>query len=91
LGLDSAFLSFFLRSKAIVNQTTCLMTGNTLPRLQTADIHNLDIPLPSLEKQNEIAAHIQTIRDQAKQLRAEATAGLEQAKREVETMIIGQH
>ena len=89
LGLDSAFLSFFLRSKAILNQTNSLMTGNTLPRLQTADIHNLDIPLPPLEKQKEIATHIRTILDQAKQLRTEAVAGLELAKREVEAMILG--
>lgn len=55
------------------------------------DIKHILIPLPPLEKQNEIADHIQTIRDQAKQLRAEAAAGLEQAKREVEAMILGQH
>ena len=66
------------------------MTGNTLPRLQTVDIHNLEIPLPPLEKQNEIADHIQTIRDQAKQLRAEAAAGLEMAKQGVEVMILGE-
>lgn len=88
--IDPAFFSFFLRSKAVVNQTTYLMTGNTLPRLQTFDIQNLDIPLPPLEKQNEIAVHIQTIRDQAKQLRAEAVAGLERAKQEVEAMIFGE-
>lgn len=86
--IEPAFLSFFLRSKAVVNQTTCLMTGNTLPRLQTVDILNLDIPLPPLKKQNEVAAHIQTIRDQAKQLRADAVAGLEQARLEVEAMIL---
>lgn len=43
-----------------------------------------------LEKQNEIAAHIHTILDQAKQLRAEAAAGLEQARQEVEAMMLGQ-
>lgn len=54
-------------------------------------IRKVLVPLPPLEKQNEIAAHIQTIRDRAKQLRAEATAVLEQAKQEVEEMIIGRH
>lgn len=52
-------------------------------------LQKIPIPLPSLEKQNEIAAHIQAIRDQAKQLRTDAAAGLEQAKQEVEAMIIG--
>lgn len=52
-------------------------------------LQKIPIPLPPLERQNEIAAHFQAIRDQAKQLRAEAATGLEQAKREVEAMILG--
>lgn len=52
-------------------------------------LQKIPIPLPTLDKQNKIADHIQTIRDQAKQLRAEAAAGLEQAKQEVEAMILG--
>jgi restriction endonuclease S subunit len=58
--------------------------------IYSEDIKHILIPFPSLGKQNEIAAHIQTIRDQAKQLRAEAAAGLEQAKHEVEAMILGE-
>lgn len=52
-------------------------------------IKSCPVPLPPLEKQNEIVAQIQNIRDQAKQLRAEAATGLKRAKREVEAMIVG--
>lgn len=59
-------------------------------RVDELFFRKLSIPLPPIEKQNEIADHIQAIRTQAKQLRAEAAAGLEQAKQEVEAMILGE-
>jgi type I restriction enzyme S subunit len=48
------FLAIYLRSNLIVSQTKHLMTGNTLPRLQTEDIRRLPVPRISLEKQDEI-------------------------------------
>lgn len=51
-------------------------------------LRSLPIPLPPLEKQNEIAQHIQSIRDQAKQLKNDAKTILKQAKQEVELMIL---
>jgi len=47
------------------------------------------IPLPPLSVQTEIANRIAEIRSRAKQLQQEAKDGLEQAKREIETMILG--
>lgn len=87
--LSNEFLSHFLRSRTIVSQTKHLMSGNTLPRLQTEDIENLLIPLPPLEVQEEIAAHVQAVRQRAKELEHEAKREVEQAKREVERMILG--
>jgi len=49
----------------------------------------LSIPLPPLSVQSEIADHITLIRSRAKQLQQEAKEGLEQAKRAVEAMILG--
>jgi type I restriction enzyme S subunit len=46
--------------------------------------------LPLIEKQNEIAEHIQSIRTQAKALQQEAVRVMEEVKREVERMIIGE-
>lgn len=53
-GVNSQYLSIFLRSSLIVNQTKHLMTGNTLPRLQTEDVRNLLIPIPSVDTQRKI-------------------------------------
>lgn len=53
-GVNAQYLSIFLRSSLVVNQTKHLMTGNTLPRLQTEDVRSLLIPIPSVESQREI-------------------------------------
>ncbi|MBY7733708.1 restriction endonuclease subunit S [Francisella philomiragia] len=52
--LKNKYLYIYLQSNLVVSQTKHLMTGNTLPRLQTEDIKNIPIPLPSLEIQNQI-------------------------------------
>jgi len=52
--VSNKFLSIFLLLDCVVNQTKHIMTGNTLPRIQTYDIENLLIPLPPLETQNKI-------------------------------------
>lgn len=63
--------------------------GGAQPNISETGIMNLNIPFPPLEKQNEIAKYIQTIRDKAKKLKTEATQDLENAKLEVEKMILG--
>lgn len=55
-GFLDEFLAIYLRSNIIVNQTKHLMTGNTLPRLQTQDIYNLPVPVISIVKQREIVS-----------------------------------
>ena len=87
-SIDTEFLYYCLLSKLILSQTENLMTGNTLPRLQSSDIYNLIIPLPPLHKQKEIAEHIRNIRTQTKQLQAEAEQIMQDAKQQVEKMIL---
>lgn len=53
------------------------------------EISTIKIPLPPFVKQQEIANHIFAIRQQAKQLQEEGKTILENAKKEVEQMIIG--
>lgn len=53
------------------------------------EISTIKVPLPPLVKQQEIANHIYAIRQQAKQLQEEGKTILENAKKEVEQMIIG--
>jgi type I restriction enzyme S subunit len=66
-----------------------LQQGAAQPHIYPSDLEKLNIPLPPLEKQNQIAKHISQIREQAKQLQLDARTELEQAKQEVEVMILG--
>ncbi len=52
-------------------------------------LKSLKIPLPPIEKQNEIAKHIQDIHLQAKSQKEDAISILDSAKQEVEKMILG--
>ncbi|TNJ33732.1 restriction endonuclease subunit S [Arenimonas terrae] len=86
---DAKYLTAFLRSKVIVGITTLLMTGNTLPRLQTSDIEQLPIPIPPVVVQKRICEQIDRIRAKAFALRDRANTELRQAKRDIEALIIG--
>ncbi len=87
---NNLYLSVFLRSKLMVNQTSYLMTGNTLPRLQTVDVENLLIPVQSQDIQNKIAEEVDRRMERAKQLEKEARMLLEGAKAKVEKIILGE-
>lgn len=87
--IDPDYLTIVLRSSLTLAQTKHLMTGNTLPRLQTTDVDELVIPNPDVSKQVEIVKYIYGIKDKAKQLQKEGDALLEEAKQKIEKMIIG--
>ena len=70
--VDNRYLAHFLRLNLVVNQTKHLMSGNTLPRLQTLDIQNLLIPVPPLEIQAQIVAQFETAYAQKRAKEAEA-------------------
>ena len=72
--------------KNLLNREKRGQTSHIYPK----DIGQIKIPLPPLGKQDEIANHIALVRQKAKQLQQEAGEGLEQAKREVEVMILGE-
>ncbi len=87
-GLEE-YLAACLRSRLIVNQTSCLMTGNTLPRLQTSDVENLLIPLPDETVQKNIGEEVRDVQKQVNQIREEASQTVAQAKQQVERVILG--
>lgn len=68
----NSYLSTFLSSQIVINQTSCLMTGNTLPRLQTADVENLLIPVPPIETQEKIVALMDKAHNSKKAMEDEA-------------------
>lgn len=75
--LNNLYLFTFLNSKLVVNQTSCLMTGNTLPRLQPQDVQRLPILLPPPNIQNHIASFVRSAYAQKKQKEQEADALLD--------------
>lgn len=86
--INPDFLTIVLRSSIVLAQTKHLMTGNTLPRLQTTDIANLIIPYPSMKLQEEIVDSVFKIKGKAKRLRTEGESLLNEAKQKIEKLIL---
>jgi restriction endonuclease S subunit len=84
---DPYFLFSFLTRSVVVEQTSRLMTGNTLPRLQTEDIENLLIPIPNQTTQEKIVAGVKTIYNRARNLRQEAETVIAEAQKQTAEMI----
>ena len=76
----------------IVRQTAKLYFGGSAgqQRVATDFLESFNVPLPSETKQQEIVDYIANIRTRAKALQAEGKAILEDAKRKIEEMIIGE-
>ncbi len=89
-NINPFYIFSILRTKPYQIEIERNVTGATNGHLSPTDIERFSIPIPPLEKQNEIAEHIKAIREQAKQLKTEAKQVLEQAKQEVEKMILGE-
>jgi restriction endonuclease S subunit len=87
-NVNPIYLLSYLKSSFGNMQIKREITGATVTGLTKDVVNSLKIPLPPIEKQNQIAKRISKIRDQAKQLQTEAKNGLEQAKHEVEIMIL---
>lgn len=84
---DPYFLFSFLTRSVVVEQTSRLMTGNTLPRLQTEDIENLLIPIPNETTQEKIVSGVKTIYNKARSLRQEAETVIVEAQKQTAEMI----
>lgn len=76
----------------IVRQTAKLYFGGSAGQQRVASdfLDSFNVPLPSKTKQQDIVNYITNIRTRAKVLQAEGKAILENAKRKVEQMIIGE-
>lgn len=88
IGKD--YLSYFLNSETMEHIIRRNKIGAVQGNITIPTIKNLQIPLPPLEIQSEIANHIRNIRERAKTLETEAKELIEKAKAEVEKMILGE-
>lgn len=89
-SLTIEYLHVILHMKC-VRDTAMLYFGGSAgqQRVSSTFLKNFDLPLPPKEKQLEIANHVYSMRQQAKTLQEEGKHLLEQAKKEVEQMILG--
>ena len=73
-----------------VRETAMLYFGGSVgqQRVPASYLENLDLPLPPKEKQMEIAQHIYDLRQKAKTLQKGGKCFLDEAKMEVERMIL---
>lgn len=89
-GIDIRYIHALLRLKSLRDSAMLYFSGSAGHQRVSDDFFKrLIIPKPPFEKQIQIAEHISTIRNRAKQLKQEAKAELEHAKKEVEGMILG--
>jgi len=89
--IDIRYIYALLRLKVLRRYAVLYFSGSAgHQRVSDEFFRKLSIPKPPLEKQLEIVDRITTTRTQAKQLRQAAAAELEQAKQEVEAMILGE-
>ena len=83
------YLFFYLQSIIFRKYLFKHLGGTNINNLGFNKIAKLKIPLPSLNKQQEIVIRISDIRDKIRQLQQEAVAAIEAAKQAVEKMILG--
>ncbi len=65
-----------------------LITGGVIPKLTKEALESIRIPIPSFDKQKEIANHITDIRQQAQQLKDKTKELLKTASEEIEKILL---
>lgn len=88
-GYNVQFIKELLKSSIGQLSLNRLKRPVARANINLEEIGTIKIVLPPLDKQNEIASHIFEVRQKAKALQEEGNAILEEAKRNVESMIIG--
>ena len=89
-GINPLYLYYFLKTMHNIKITDSMQSQtNGIRNLIMSEYFNQTIVVPPMEKQQEIVNHITNMWNQAKALQEEGEAILEEAKRKVESMIIG--
>ena len=83
---SNKYLFIFLNSQLVVNQTSFLMSGNTLPRLQTEEVQSLLVPIPPPEVQNQIVE----LMDEAYKSKKDKEAKAERLLNSIDDYVLGE-
>ena len=87
--IDADYLFYYCNSNIYKYWVDTIQRPAVQANINAQEYRSMPIPLPPIVKQKEIANHIYAIRQQAKQLQEEDKTILENAKKEVEQMILG--
>ena len=87
-GINSQYVEIVLKSQLGQNQIDRLTSGGVQPTITKRDILSIEIPLPSLDIQNEIVQEAMRCRSKAAKLRQGAETIVEGAQREVERILL---
>lgn len=82
------FLIYWLNTKVAISLLKRLASIATIAYVNNPTLLRLQIPLPDITIQNEISNEIKERRQKAKQLQYDAKLGLENAKNEIEKIIL---
>ncbi|MBQ7484224.1 MAG: restriction endonuclease subunit S [Bacteroidaceae bacterium] len=88
--ISKDYLCVVLKSSIVLKQFAQRCSGGNYPAITQYDLGCVSIPLPSLDKQQEIADHISAIRAEAKRLEQEGEEILQSARLQVEQIILGE-
>lgn len=84
------YVFHFCNSKLYAYWVSMIQRPSAQPNINSEEFKSLQIPLPPIEKQSEIANHITSTKQCAFELQKEAVNLLEFAKRQIEIMILGE-
>ena len=87
-GINSQYVEIVLKSQLGQDQIDRLTSGGVQPTITKRDILSIEIPLPSLDIQNEIVQEAMRCRSKAAKLRQGAETIVEGAQREVERILL---
>jgi restriction endonuclease S subunit len=89
--ISPAYLKMILRSSRFTALLKALASGHSgRKRIYPDTVEDIYIPVPTIEKQREIAEEVQRRRERATTLQDEAERVVAEAKAEVERMILGE-
>lgn len=86
-GINTLYFKYVLASYIVQMQIADAMIGARMPRISEQTFRNIQIPLPPLHIQNEIAAHITALRAEQKNLQQQASDLRIQATQQFEQTI----
>ncbi|MBX3037742.1 MAG: restriction endonuclease subunit S [Anaerolineales bacterium] len=88
-NINPDFINYCLCSSIGKLQVHRFIGGGGVPFLGADNLKKFIIPLPPLEKQKEIAKHINSIREQARKLKEKTSEALASASEEIEAILLG--